>query len=117
MTMTTLFGISNCDTVKKAQKLLTEKNINFDFHDFRKDGIDAITVQSFIEQLGLDKVINKRSTTWKQLSDEQKSSLTAESAIALCLEQPTLIKRPVLIHNEQYHIGFKAEQYADIFSL
>lgn len=115
--MTTLFGIKNCDTVKKAQKLLAEHAINFDYHDFRQDGIDALTIQSFIEQLGLDKVINKRSTTWKQLTQEQKDSLSKETAIAICLEQPTLIKRPVLIHEGQYHIGFKAEQYRDIFNL
>ena len=115
--MTTLFGIKNCDTVKKAQKFLTAADIAFDFHDFRADGIDALTVQSFIQQLGLDKVINKRSTTWKQLSDEQKNSLTAETAAAICLEQPTLIKRPVLIHDGQFHIGFKADQYNTIFNI
>ena len=113
--MTTLFGIKNCDTVKKAQKFLTTADIAFDFHDFRADGLDALTVQSFIQQLGLAKVVNKRSTTWKELSDEQKNTLNNDSAIALCLDHPTLIKRPVLIHNGEYHIGFKAEQYAGIF--
>ena len=115
--MTTLFGIKNCDSVKKAQKFLSENNINFDFHDFRADGIDAITVQSFIAQLGLETVINKRSTSWKQLSESERNLLTTKSAIALCLEHPTLIKRPVLIHDSQYHVGFKKEQYQDIFNL
>lgn len=115
--MTTLFGIKNCDTVKKAQKYLNDAKINFDFHDFRVDGIDPLTIQSFIEQLGLEKVINKRSTTWKQLSEEQKKSLSKETAIALCLEQPTLIKRPVLIFDGQYHIGFTVDQYNALFNV
>ncbi len=109
--MTTLYGIKNCDTVKKAQKYLSEQGVAFHFHDFRVDGIDEGLVKTFIEHLGLDKVINKRSTTWKQLSPEQRDTLDADSALALCVDNPTLIKRPVLKHNNAYHIGFKASDY------
>ena len=114
--MTTLYGIKNCDTVKKAQRYLNGKNQAFNFHDFRVEGIDASLVQSFIAELGLDKVINKRSTTWKQLDDHSKANLNEDTAVALCVENPTLIKRPVLNHNEQLFIGFKASDHDTIFS-
>ncbi len=109
--MTTLYGIKNCDTVKKAQKYLTDKGVEFNFHDFRVEGIDEAMVNTFIQELGLDKVINKRSTTWKQLSQEQRGALDEQNAVALCVENPTLIKRPVLKLNNAYHIGFKASDY------
>ncbi len=109
--MTTLYGIKNCDTVKKAQKYLTDKGVEFNFHDFRVEGIDEAMVNTFIQELGLDKVINKRSTTWKQLSQEQRGALDEQNAVSLCVENPTLIKRPVLKQNNTYHIGFKASDY------
>ncbi|NRA42240.1 MAG: ArsC family reductase [Pseudomonadales bacterium] len=114
--MTTVYGIKNCDSVKKAQQYLTQRDQAFTFHDFRTDGLDETLVRCFLDQLGLDKVINKRSTTWKQLDEHSKTHLNQDSAIALCLEHPTLIKRPVLEHNGQYFIGFKADDYAAIFA-
>jgi len=119
--MTILYGIKNCDSVKKAQKYLNNKGVDFEFHDFRQAGINAALVTSFIDELGLDKVINKRSTTWKQLSDEDKNSInqgdahSKKLAIKLCLEHETLIKRPVLKHQNQLSIGFKASDYDQLF--
>lgn len=114
--MTTLYGIKNCDTVRKAQQYLNRKNISFHFHDFRIDGLDEKAVNTFISACGIDKIINKRSTTWKQLSEEQKNSLDETTAIRLCIENPTLIKRPVLEKDGEYFIGFKSTDYDNIFN-
>ncbi|MBQ4832567.1 ArsC family reductase [Pseudoalteromonas sp. MMG010] len=114
--MTTLYGISNCDTIKKAKKYLTENNIPFTFHDYRKDGVDEAMITEFSTHLDWQLLVNKRGTTYRALSDEQKQSLTKESAITLLCEQPAMIKRPVLVTNEQYHLGFKPAQYNEVFS-
>ena len=113
--MTTLYGIKNCDTIKKAKSWLAENNIEFDYHDYRQNGLDKSWLEKAENALGWELILNKRGTTFRQLSDEQKENLNKDSAIALMLEQPAMIKRPILIHNEQYHLGFKATQYSDIF--
>ncbi len=109
-----MYGIPNCDTIKKAKKWLTEQNIEFTFHDYRKQGINAEMVTTFCQQLGWEQVLNKRGTTYRQLSDEQKSNLSEQSVIPLLVESPAMIKRPILKVNDQYYIGFKADQYATI---
>ena len=112
----TMFGIPNCDTIKKAKKWLEEKNIAYDFHDYRKQGIDAAMVREFFHALGWERVLNKRGTTYRQLTQEQKNTLNEESALTLLVENPAMIKRPILKVNDQLHIGFKADQYATIFN-
>ncbi|MCO7206245.1 MULTISPECIES: ArsC family reductase [Pseudoalteromonas] len=114
--MTIMYGISNCDTIKKAKKYLTDNNQEFTFHDYRKDGISAELVNKFAAHIDWQDLVNKRGTTYRQLSDEQKQNLDKESALALLVEQPAMIKRPVLVHNGQYHLGFKAAQYDEIFA-
>jgi arsenate reductase len=113
--MITLFGIKNCDTVKKARRWLDNHSIEYQFHDFRVDGITANQVNNWLDTAGIESLINKRSTTWKSLSETQKQMLSPENAVALILEQPTLIKRPVLITNNGIHIGFKESSYQSIF--
>lgn len=116
--MTTLFGIKNCDTVKKARRWLESQSIEYQFHDLRLDGINAEQISQWIEVLGVETLINKRSTTWKALSEAEKQSLTADSAVGLIIDNPTLIKRPLLdINNQQkeLHVGFKETTYQDIF--
>jgi Spx/MgsR family transcriptional regulator len=113
--MITLYGISNCDTIKKAKKYLIENNIDFNFHDYRKDGVNQQMVSDFTHKLDWEQLINKRGTTYRALSDDEKQSLTKEKAIALLVEQPAMIKRPVLISDGSYHLGFKAAQYDEIF--
>ncbi len=113
---TTMLGIKNCDTIKKARKWLENENIDFSFHDYRVDGINEEMIRTFISTLGLDAVVNKRGTTYRQLSDEQKQSLNDDTAIAILIESPAMIKRPLLIHNDQYFLGFKPAQYQEIFS-
>ncbi len=113
---TTLFGIKNCDTVKKACKWLEHQSVSYDFHDFRLDGLEKAQVITWIEALGIDTLINKRSTTWKQLSDNDKTSLNERSAVALILENPTLIKRPLVQLNHQYHVGFNEKTWQTLFA-
>lgn len=114
--MTVLYGIPNCDTVKKARRWLDERGISYRFHDFRRDGLSADQVQQWLSKVGVDNLINKRSTTWKNLSPELRESLTEKSAIAIILEQPTLIKRPLLDLAGNFHLGFKADSYEALFS-
>ncbi|MCF6455310.1 ArsC family reductase [Pseudoalteromonas sp. MMG024] len=114
--MIKLFGIPNCDTIKKAKKWLEQNNIEYTFHDYRKDGVNSEMVNNFCQQLDWQQVLNKRGTTYRQLDDATKENLNAESAVALLVEQPAMIKRPILEKNGEFHLGFKAEQYQSIFS-
>ncbi|MBB1366206.1 ArsC family reductase [Pseudoalteromonas sp. SR44-5] len=114
--MTTLYGISNCDTIKKAKKYLTDNNIDFNFHDYRKDGISLDMITEFATHIDWQDLVNKRGTTYRQLSDEQKQNLDKDTALAILVAQPAMIKRPVLIRNNSYHLGFKPAQYDEIFA-
>lgn len=114
--MTTLYGISNCDTVRKARKWLEGESIAFDFHDFRKQGLNAEQVARWCAAAGLDRVLNKRGTTWRQLPDEVKANTDEQTLQALMVEQPTLIKRPVLeLDDGRVEVGFKDTDYAALF--
>lgn len=114
--MTTLYGISNCDTIKKAKKYLTDKNIDFTFHDYRKDGVNLEMITEFAAHIDWQVLVNKRGTTYRQLSDEQKQNLDKDTALNLLVEQPAMIKRPVMFHEQSYHLGFKPAQFDEIFS-
>jgi len=114
--VTILYGIKNCDTVKKARKWLDDQQISYQFHDFRADGLTSRQVQTWIDQLGLETLVNKRSTTWKDLDDSVKADFNEASATALIVEHPTLIKRPLLERAGSYHVGFKADDYQRIFA-
>jgi|TARA_B110000902_G_scaffold266916_2_gene356882 Spx/MgsR family transcriptional regulator len=112
----TVYGIKNCDTVKKARKWLEVNGSDYTFIDVREDGVDKAEVKRWLDLIGIDVVVNKRSTTWKQLSDEQKEGLSEQTALALLLANPTLIKRPVLTIDDSVLVGFKADQYHAIFN-
>lgn len=114
--MTRLYGIKNCDTVKKARAWLDMRKISYEFHDFRLDGLTADQVDAWLRDLGVKTLINKSSTTWKQLSPEQQAIALGGQATALILAFPTLIKRPVLTQGESITLGFKPEQYERIFA-
>ena len=109
--MYTLYGIKNCDTVKKARKWLDENTIAYQFHDFRSDGLDTNLLTRLEARLGWENMLNRRSTNWRQLDDQQKDDLSLAKAITLMLETPTLIKRPVLDTGEQMLIGFNLDDY------
>lgn len=113
--MTTLFGIKNCDTVKKARKWLEANNSDYTFHDFRTDGITAAQVQHWVAALGWETLINKRSTTWKQLDEDTKLNLNNSSVVDVILASPTLIKRPLVERNGAFSVGFKAADFEQKF--
>ncbi|RLA48145.1 MAG: ArsC family reductase [Gammaproteobacteria bacterium] len=113
--MTTLFGIKNCDTVKKARTWLDQHNLDYQFHDVRSDGLTESKVKEWLENVDWQVLVNKRSSTWKQLSDGVKQSLNEANVIQVMLNNPTLIKRPVLEYNNAVFVGFKPAEYESIF--
>lgn len=112
--MLTLYGIKNCDTVKKARRWLESHGVEYQFHDFRQDGLDKKQLSGWVEQLGWEAIVNKRSTTWRNLSDKDKEITTNAQAVKLLSANPTLIKRPVLEKNKILLIGFKEADYKKI---
>ncbi|MDF1588787.1 MAG: ArsC family reductase [Gammaproteobacteria bacterium] len=113
--MITVYGIKNCDTVKKARRWLEANGVAFQFHDFRVDGLDEATMDHLLTSVSWQTLLNKRSTTWKQLDDFRKEQLDQVIAIELMLANPTLIKRPVLIDHSTCLVGFKQADYAAHF--
>ena len=111
-----MYGVPNCDTIKKAKTWLAEKNLDFTFHDYRKQGVPQDTLQQALDAMGWEALLNKRGTTYRQLSDEQKASVSADTALALLTEHPAMIKRPLLQVEQNFHVGFKAAQYEEIFA-
>ena len=111
-----LYGIPNCDTIKKARTWLADKGIAYDFHDYKKDGIERARLGSWCKKAGWETVLNRAGTTFRTLPDANKQNLDAEKAIALMLEQPSMIKRPVLdLGKGKLIVGFKPEIYAAAF--
>ena len=105
-----VYGIKNCDTVKKALVYLNDHDVNYQFIDFRKDPISRQVLIKMVESVGWEILINKRSTTYRSLSEEEKSNINYE----LVLKLPTLIKRPVLVQDENIMVGFSENQYAKL---
>lgn len=113
--MTILFGIKNCDTVKKARTYLDSKTIDYRFHDFRSDGISPELIQQWLQQIPAELLVNKRSTTWKQLDAATQELIKQGDIIDACLAQPTLLKRPILVCNNKVYNGFSTKVYDEIF--
>ena len=109
--MTTLYGINNCDTVKKVRTWLDQQGLEYNFHDYKKNGCDPTLARKFLEQFELETVINRRGTTWRKLPESVKTSLDSDSAIKLMTENPSLIKRPIFHHEKQWLIGFNEQQW------
>lgn len=106
-----IYGIKNCDTVKKAIKWLTDNGFQPELHDYRVDGLDPNWLAEMEATFGWENLVNKRSTTWRGLSDEIKNNLNRDTALQVLAEQPTLIKRPIVLHNNVALIGFDATEY------
>lgn len=114
--VTTLYGIPNCDTVKKARTWLDKNGVAYTFHDFKKAGLDHTVVKAWLADVEWDVLINRKGTTWRALSDERKASIVdADSATELMLESPSAIKRPVLFDGNDTHVGFSDALYQQIF--
>ncbi|MGA9665924.1 MAG: ArsC family reductase [Gallionella sp.] len=114
-----LYGIPNCSTVKKARDWLAQRGIAVEFHDFKKQGLDAATVQAWLRQADWTRLINRSGLTWRGLPEQRKQEIRdAAAALALMLEKPSVIKRPILEHNgELLHAGFDAATYSKIFNI
>jgi len=111
-----LFGIKNCDTIKKARAWLEQANIPYHFHDFRQNGVDEKQLNKWIAELGWQTLINKRSTTWRQLDEQSKTNMDQQLALQTMLQQPAIIKRPVLDFGSQRHVGFSSRVYQTLFN-
>ncbi|QSP93435.1 ArsC family reductase [Marinobacter salinisoli] len=111
-----LYGIKNCDTVKKARKWLDERTIAYDFHDFKKDGLDDALLTRWEQAVGWEALINRRGTTWRKLPDEVRDNIGAQSAHEIMLDNPSIIKRPVVEHRGSVSVGFKDDDWAQQFA-
>lgn len=106
--MLTVYGIKQCDTCRKALKWLTAQGIEHRFHDFRSDGLDAQLLRGWLDSAFAGKLVNRRGTSWRQLSDQQRQS-DGEAQLQLLLEYPTLIKRPVFVSDDIMAVGFNSK--------
>jgi arsenate reductase (glutaredoxin) len=114
--MTTLYGIKNCDTMKKARVWLDARNVAYAFHDYKADGIDKATLESWARKVGWESLLNRAGTTFRKLPDADKNGLTERKAVALMLAQPSMIKRPVLDSGGKLTVGFKPDVYERVFA-
>jgi arsenate reductase len=112
---TTIYGIKNCDTMKKAFVWLDGHKVKYTFHDYKTSGIDKAKLESWVAAQGWEVLLNRGGTTFRKLPDADKDGLTAKKAIALMLAQPSMIKRPVLEYPGGLLVGFKPEHYAAVF--
>ncbi|WP_372830624.1 ArsC family reductase [Pontibacterium sp.] len=112
--MITMYGIKNCDTIKKARKWLEAEGIEYQFHDYRKDGLDANQLKSWVSELGWEVLLNKRGATWRKLPDDVKNNVDEASAIEVMLDNPAIIKRPLLDTGDVRTVGFKDADYASL---
>jgi len=113
--MITMYGIKNCDTIKKARKWLETNGVEYQFHDYRADGLNEDQLRGWCEELGWEQLLNKRGTTWRTLPDDIKNSIDENSAVQVMLENPAAIKRPLLDTGSTRKLGFKAADYEALF--
>jgi Spx/MgsR family transcriptional regulator len=113
--MVTLYGIPNCDTMKKARKWLAKRGIDYRFHDYKKDGLDRDLLCSWVEELGWEALLNRRGMMWRKLDPAVKTDLDRTRAIEIMLATPSIIKRPLLDTGKSRHLGFSDRQYQAIF--
>jgi arsenate reductase (glutaredoxin) len=106
-----IYGIKNCDTITKARKWLDGRGVAYAFHDYRVDGLDKTRLKDWVRAVGWEKLLNKSSATFRELPDADKQSLTEANAVALMLQNPTMIKRPVLEVGGELLVGFRPEAY------
>tara|TARA_R110000772_G_scaffold41328_21_gene95965 strand:+ start:618 stop:959 length:342 start_codon:yes stop_codon:yes gene_type:complete len=112
--MITLYGIPNCDTIKKARAFLNQHAIAYEFHDYKKQGIGAPLLKQWCHEFGYENVLNRRGTTWRKLDAETKDQINEESAITLMQELPSLIKRPILVKDSKFLLGFNQSEYESL---
>jgi arsenate reductase len=112
----TIYGIKNCDTMKRARTWLDGHKIAYAFHDYKAVGIDKPTLEGWVKKVGWEVLLNRAGTTFKKLPDADRDGITEKKAIALMLAQPSMIKRPVLEAKGKLTVGFKPEAYKELFA-
>ncbi len=113
--MNTLYGIPNCDTMKKARAWLDGHGIAYAFHDYKKAGLDEAVLRAWVDELGWEALVNRRGQMWRKLDPAVREGLDEAGAIRVMLETPSIIRRPVLDTGERRHVGFSEAAYAELF--
>ncbi|HSO81099.1 ArsC family reductase [Thiocapsa sp.] len=109
--MVALYGIPNCDTMKKARAWLDAHGVDYRFHDYKREGVDETRLRAWVDELGWETLVNRRGTTWRKLPEDVREGMDAEAAVRVMLETPSIIRRPVLDTGELRHAGFSETDY------
>ena len=113
--MLTVFGIKSCDTCRKARKYLAEHDIEYRFHDVRDDGLDIQMLERWAARLDWEKLLNKKSLTWRKIPEVDRTEVTRDSAFGMMLDQPTLVKRPIIESPQFIALGFSEKRFAEFW--
>ena len=111
----TVYGIANCDTIRKARAWLAQHGVDYVFHDYRKQGVDPGLLDEFEQRLGWESLLNRRGTSWRKLPAATREGIDRERALAAMLDNPALIRRPLTVHASGIEIGFDAARYRQLF--
>jgi len=114
--MIEMYGIPNCDTIKKAKLWLAEHDVSYLFHNYKKEAPDAEMLAAWVDVVGWEVLLNKRGTTWRKLAEAERQEMNRDKAISLMCQNPSMIKRPVLVIDQHIEVGFSAEVYAGLFA-
>ena len=113
--MVTIYGIRNCDTMKKAIRWLDEHQVEYKFHDYRRDGLDSAQLEAWEKEIGWETLLNRRGMLWRKLPSASRDSMNRQTALQLMRDNPAIIKRPLLDLGDRRVLGFKPEEYAQLF--
>lgn len=114
--MLTVYGIKSCDTCRRAKKFLEERSIEFRFHDLREDGLHIQMLERWSARIEWERLLNRKSLTWRKIPESDRGDITKDKAFALMLDQPTLVKRPVLEHPAFFAVGFSEKRFTDFLA-
>ncbi len=112
--MIELYGIPNCNTMKKARVWLDQHALAYTIHSYKREGVDRALLEGWVDRVGWELLLNKRGTTWRKLDADEKEGIDRDKAIALMVANPSMIKRPVLVYEQHVEVGFSPERYAEV---
>ena len=114
--MLTVYGIKSCDTCRRARNFLTEHNVEFQFHDLREDGLDIQMLERWTQRIGWARLLNKQSLTWRKIPEVDRNDMTHDKALAAMIDNPTLVKRPVIESKKFIAVGFSEKRFGDFIN-